>query len=169
MKKAFTLGRFWCTIKRIFNSTVQRYVMLCIWYRSKELLQKSILRWVIQGNIWWSKSNLIELKFCEDLHYTTVLKFNGWIEISTVGLSFIRVYSTFFRYSSSEVSDFISSGGKVKKGNQTKPKWKTLWQKHSKYVELHYDRRYLESEVKIIVEWWKLRETDSGLMGNGRD
>lgn len=35
------------------------------------------------------KSNLIELKFGLPLHDDAVLRFNGGIDISTVGLSFV--------------------------------------------------------------------------------
>uniref|UniRef100_A0A0D3CNY6 F-box associated beta-propeller type 3 domain-containing protein n=1 Tax=Brassica oleracea var. oleracea TaxID=109376 RepID=A0A0D3CNY6_BRAOL len=51
----------------------------------------------------------------ENFNDATVLKSNGWIEISTVGFCFIRASSTCSGYSSSEFSDVISSGGDVKR------------------------------------------------------
>lgn len=61
-----------------------------------KLVHQLVMRWVIQGNVWWSLSNLIGLKFGEDLHYATVLQFNGRIEIPMVGLCSIRDSSDWF-------------------------------------------------------------------------
>lgn len=54
----------------------------------RRLLQKFVLRWVIQSNLRGFKSSPMELKFGEYLNYATVLKFDGRIEISTVSFCF---------------------------------------------------------------------------------